>query len=245
MGRTMTFEPIRKQRVPDQVAEAIREAILRGDYAAGDPLPSERDLATRFGVNRSSVREALHRLEAWRLIEIRQGGATLVQDVLASAGLQLLPYLVAPGGAPDVRFVRELQEIRVLLMGWTARQAVRGADKAALGRLTALLAALAEPWSSEAALRQADMAFYQELVGMTGNRVLGLLANAIGQVYLEHPSLFLQIHRPGRFDVRHHREVLEALTRGDGEAAAVAMAAYARTAEALLPGGDGPEGGDA
>ncbi len=230
----MAFARIQKQRVADQVAEAIQEAILTGEYAPGDPLPSERDLAARFGVNRSSVREALHRLEAWRLIEIRQGGATLVQDVLATAGLQLLPQLIAPGGAPDPVFVQNLAEIREVLMAWTAGRAVQGATPEALEALRETLAALEAPDATAEQLRTHDLEFFRQLVLMTGNRVLLLFANVIRQVYLEHPELFLPIHQPGQFHTTHHREVLDALSRGDGPVAAAAMEAFARSARDLL-----------
>jgi DNA-binding FadR family transcriptional regulator len=232
--KQMNFAPIQKTRIAEQVADAIREAILTGGYQPGDALPSERELAARFQVNRSSVREALHRLEAWQLVEVRQGGATLVRDALAAAGLHLLPHLIAPGGAPDDGFIRDVVEIRELMMGWTAGRATAGATPEAIAELEAAVVDLEDPGASAARLRARDLDFFGQLVRMTGNRALLLFANAIRQVYQEHPELFLPIHEPGRFDTRHHRAVIEALSRGDGPAAAESLAAFARLAWALL-----------
>ena len=101
----MEFKPIKQQKIAEQIAAVLRDAIIKGTYRTGEPLPSERELATQFAVNRSSVREAIHRLEGWGLVNIRQGGGTMVRDVLASAGLQVLPYLLAPSGALDAKWL--------------------------------------------------------------------------------------------------------------------------------------------
>ncbi len=230
----MSFEPIKKQRVAEQVANAIREAILSGRYNPGDPLPSERELASTFGVNRSGVREALHRLEAWDLIEIRQGGATLVRDFLVTASTQLLPFLVAPGGTPDLRILRDLQAMRVMLMGWMAREAARAPDAEELAALREIVTDLERTDVDAEWLRGRDFDFFDQLVAMIGNRVLALVMNAIRQVYLQHPELFVEIHEPGRFDPIHHQRLLAALEARDVVSAGRAMEEYAAVAEALL-----------
>ncbi len=56
-----------------QIAEAIRELILDGKLTVDQRLPGEQDLATRFGVSRPTVREALKRLAAQNLIRTRRG----------------------------------------------------------------------------------------------------------------------------------------------------------------------------
>ncbi|HEY3354033.1 MAG TPA: GntR family transcriptional regulator [Polyangia bacterium] len=223
----MAFSPVKKQKVSEQVAASIRDAIVSGQVRPSDALPSERELAERFQVNRSSIREALHRLEAWGLIEIRQGNATVVRDFLVTAGPELLPFFLAPAGAPDPKILRDLLGIRSMILAWTARQAARAAPRRDLTRLTALTAALEAPGLSAEELQVLDFDFFQELVNLTDNRVLGLLANTIRQVYLARPALFTPLYDPERFDARLHRRALTAITAGDAAAAAAAMEEYA------------------
>src|SRR3979411_2385699 len=64
----MGFEEVDRKPLYLQVAEQIREAILRGDLAPGARLPTERELGDTFGVSRASVREALRSLQAHGLI---------------------------------------------------------------------------------------------------------------------------------------------------------------------------------
>lgn len=123
-------------------------------------------------------------------------------------------------------------------MAWTAGRALSGVTDQTLADLAAILADLEDPDASADDLRTRDLDFFLTLVSMTGNRVLLLIANAIRHVYQERPTLFLPIHQPGGFDTRHHRRVIDALSRGDGAAASAAMEAFARSARRLL-GEDG------
>lgn len=227
----MDFGRIEKTTVPQQVAASIREAILSGDLQPGDTLPSERSLADRFGVNRSSVREALHRLEARGFVRIRQGGATVVEDVLVTAGLHLLPFLIAPGGTPDIGILEDLLSLRVVLLRWTAEQAaVRGGD---VERLRELVQSMdADPDAEQ--LQLADFDFFQEMVDMSGNRVLKLVMNAIRRVYTEHRELFMALY--AGFDTSDHHAAVDAIERGDVPAAGAAMEAYANRVVGILRG---------
>lgn len=69
------FNTIRREGLSVQIANAIRDAILEGRLAGEERLPSEAELAGRFGVSRSTVREALKRLAAQNLIRSERGSA--------------------------------------------------------------------------------------------------------------------------------------------------------------------------
>ena len=59
----MPFQPIEPRRLYRQIADQLRQLIQSGEFAVGSKLPAERDLATKMGVSRPSVREALIALE--------------------------------------------------------------------------------------------------------------------------------------------------------------------------------------
>jgi DNA-binding FadR family transcriptional regulator len=235
----MSFAPIKKRRLGERVAEAIRDAILGGEFLPGDPLPSERVLATRFEVNRSSIREALTRLEALGLVEIRHGGSTTVRDFLTTAGLQLLPFLIAPGGVPNLPLLGDLLELRKALMGWTARRATEKLGGEVPRELRSLVSKMEESLGSPRKLKVLDFDFFQALVRLTGNRVLILVMNAIRQVYLHEPKLFDALYTSDTFDIAYHKEVLEAMSAGDSERAGTMLERYASLAGRLT---DAPEG---
>jgi len=63
-----------------QVAEELRDEILRGTLAPGGALPSEPELAARFGLSRTSVRNAIKQLRDWGLVRAEQGRGTYVRQ---------------------------------------------------------------------------------------------------------------------------------------------------------------------
>ena len=76
-----TLAPVHLRNAGEHVADRLVTAIALGEYITGQRLPSERELAALLAVNRSSVREALHRLPRPGYVEIRRGrhGGAFVQ----------------------------------------------------------------------------------------------------------------------------------------------------------------------
>jgi DNA-binding FadR family transcriptional regulator len=222
--------------VADSIAESLRDAIVGGRILRGAKLPSERELANQYEANRSSVREALMRLEAWGLIETRHGGGTRVRDFLLSAGLQLLPHLVEPAGKVDHALLDDIHEVRSMFLGWCAERAALKADAADVDRLDALAQKLADPKAKPVQLQKLDYDFFEELVRITGNRVLLLISNVVREVYTRQLQRFAPMYAKEVFDPGHHRRAVEAIRRRDPIGATAAMRAHAASA---VPSGKG------
>jgi DNA-binding FadR family transcriptional regulator len=220
--------------VSEEIASSLRKAIVQGRFRPGDPLPSERELADKYEVNRSSIREAMTRLDAWGLVSIRQGGVTRVTDFLLSAGLDLLPHLVEIGVKIDSGVLRDLHEIRAMLLGWCAEQAAVKADASSIARLEELSRRLADPRSKPAVLQDLDYAFFQELVQITGNRLLALFSNMVREVYLRGREKFISLYDRPTFDPRHHQLAVEAIRLRNPAKAGEEMRAHALSAMKTL-----------
>lgn len=63
-----------------QIAAAMEQAIRRGDYRPGEQLPTEKQMADRFGVNRHTVRQAMNRLAETGVVSIEQGRGMFVAE---------------------------------------------------------------------------------------------------------------------------------------------------------------------
>ena len=113
----MALQPVSRRSVPEEVFEQILGEVLSGQMQPGESLPSERRLAEVLGVSRPAVREALKRVAAAGLVEVRQGDATTVRDFRRHAGLDLLPRLLLRGGAAgaglDLAVARSILEARL------------------------------------------------------------------------------------------------------------------------------------
>src|ERR1700742_1491223 len=109
----MALQPVNRRSVPEDVFDQIVAEVLSGEMQPGETLPSERRLSEVLGVSRPAVREALKRLTAAGLVEVRQGDATTVRDFRRHAGLDLLPRLLMRAGELDLSVVRSILETRL------------------------------------------------------------------------------------------------------------------------------------
>lgn len=221
-----------RRNIAERIAHTLRASIVKGRLQPGEALPSERVLAQRYDVNRSSIREAMKRLEAWGLVTIRQGGATRVAQVLLDAGLSLLPPLL--DARDELVVLREFHELRGLLLGWSAEQAALKADPASVARLEALARALSEPRQKATTLQTLDYDFFEQLVLISGNQLLLLFTKVVRSVYFRAPERFLPLYRTTVFNPEHHRQAVIAIRERNHCAAGDAMRAHASTALALF-----------
>src|SRR5256885_15383724 len=137
---TVQLETVRKERRYEQVAEQIQRLIAEGALKPGDRLPPERELATRFGVARSSIRDAVRTLEVMGILEPRQGAGTVVRDLSADS-------LVVPLATVLVRkreLVSELLDVRRMLEPGLAARAAKNATVEEVLELEAILRRQAE-----------------------------------------------------------------------------------------------------
>lgn len=119
----------RSATLVSKVATDLRQAISLGEYAPGDRLPIEAELAKRYGVSRTTVRSALRQLEANSLVRTQHGVGTFVADSPAvRAGLERLDSITdsirASGRAAGMvyrsRTVRSLLPDEAAKMGLSA-----------------------------------------------------------------------------------------------------------------------------
>src|SRR3954464_8256622 len=104
-------EPLLRTTVVDELEGRLAQEIFDGQLAPGALLPPERVLAETHGVNRTSVRQALSRLERSGLIETRQGSGSRVRRLEEDGGAELLPLVTA---TPRRDWIGDLFEARRL-----------------------------------------------------------------------------------------------------------------------------------
>lgn len=97
------FAPISRETVSSQIRAQLLERIRTGELAPGSVVASERELSDRFGVARTSVREAMQGLISMGVIERRGNRAFIVEH---------LPEVVVEPSSDTDRFVAELFETR-------------------------------------------------------------------------------------------------------------------------------------
>src|SRR5713226_6497792 len=120
------LEPVRKTRIYEEVAAQIQRLITEGRLRPGDHLPPERELAERFGVSRTSVRDAIRVLELMGLLEPRQGEGTVVRDLSPDALVTPVASLLARHRT----LLAELMDVRKMIEpGLAARAALHASEE--------------------------------------------------------------------------------------------------------------------
>lgn len=157
----------------------LRDGILGGRPAAGEPLPSERVLADELGCNRHAVREAVKRLQQAGLVAVSHGGATRVLDWRATGGLDLLAQLPlsAPGAAPDPALLRSILELRLCVGVDAARRCAERAPDAIVAALHAAVEEQADAGPAIAPLLYARL--WNHVIDGAGNIAYRLAYNSL------------------------------------------------------------------
>jgi DNA-binding FadR family transcriptional regulator len=220
------FEALRHAPAYLRVSEAIRDRILRRELLEGQALPTETELARQFEVNRSTVREALRKLESSGLLGRRRGGKRLVVT---------RPTRESVGGGLSQAFA--LHRARVVDV-WEALQAVQpGIAAAAAERRSAAallhLESTAKRFASRKGEREmavGDVAAFFDALGEAGaNPVFTLLNEPL--LRLLQPSLAVIIDRVPQARARiesAQKQIVAAVKAGDAKAAAEWMTRHVR-----------------
>ncbi len=102
------FQEVQVEKVSDKITDQLELLIKEGKLAPGDKLPSERELIGILGVGRSSLREALNKLETLGYVEIKKRKGIFVKSI--NSTLQLDPLKTMVG--KDLDLLLQLYEVR-------------------------------------------------------------------------------------------------------------------------------------
>ena len=207
------FAPIERRKVYEQVSERLISQ-LGSTLHPGDTLPSERELAERYGVGRSSVREALRMLESRGLIASR-GSGTFVVAPWRNPFEEPLSLVVA---GEDVDRT-QLFEVRRMLEAEAASLAARRRSQDDLELMHEATDEMGRAVDSVDAYVAADIRYHLVLAEATGNRLLLHLMQAIRERLTD---MFGTVYRfPGgpERSIAQHRQITQAIAAADADRA--------------------------
>ena len=164
--------------ITESIAAQLRDDILVGTYKAGERLPAERDLASRLGVNRGSVREALKKLEQRGLVAIRRGGGATVRH-LHEASIEVVRHLLIANGVVNRLLLDQVLDAHEMLVAGAAHLAVERGTPEDHRRAREMLRRLTLPGLSGAERAALFDALVDLITQASGNLVLQLVRNVI------------------------------------------------------------------
>jgi GntR family transcriptional repressor for pyruvate dehydrogenase complex len=223
------FAPVRSQTAFEETVERLGTAIKLGLLPPGTRLPAERELCTKLGIARSTLRQALVALaQSGHVRAVRgRGGGTFVADPQPPAG---------PPPPEQLAAWREVCDERITVEVGIAVLAAERAQPEVLAALDDLVLALDGMLDDFPAYRQADVRLHVGLAEATSSpRLVTAMTETQGAMtglisLIAHPPEVLQSAN------EQHRRILAAIHRRDEAGAAREMAGHLRATEQVLAG---------
>ena len=221
--------PLDGTKLYQQVAATVADAIQRGDFAPGQRIPSERELADDYKVSRPTIREAMIALEVIGLVRSRHGAGIFVVDN---------PPLDAPMIGLDIGAF-ELTEARRLFEAEAAALAAVSITDEELATLEALIGDMERENEANVSGEHADREFHMTIARATRNSAVVEVIQSLWDARYKSPLCQHMLERARAVGVMpridEHQGILAALKRRDPKAARSAMRDHlARVIDGLL-----------
>jgi GntR family transcriptional regulator, transcriptional repressor for pyruvate dehydrogenase complex len=223
-ARTVGTDSAKPVPATEQAAAAIMDMITSGELGPGDRLPTERELALRLDISRSTIREAIRGLNMLRVLDVRHGDGIFITRLDARSLLQVTGFAMQ---LLRDREVLDMFEVRAILEGAAAALAsarITPEQRAELGDKLEVL----DLATSSDELLEADIAFHASVAAAAGNPMLASLLDTFSARTYRARYLKASVGFDGIIvEVRAaHRRIYEAVVSRDPEVARAAASAH-------------------
>jgi len=223
--------PITLQTAGERIAERFVTAIALGEFVPGQRLPPERELAAMLEVSRTTVREALQRLQAAGYVTARRGrgGGTFVRTGQGPGSDEMIRRTLVPAWAQ----LTELLDFRQLVEQLIARTAAVRRKESDIHAIRDAVARYSQAADRDAS-RLADQALHQAIAHAAHNERLAELSARIRREVSFGFDAEPYTPEVRRRALHQHPELAEAVIAGDPERAAGLAARHFSLTEEML-----------
>jgi len=214
-----------------KISRELGVSIVTGKIEPGEVLPGEIEIAQKFGVSRSVVREALRMLSARGLIESRPKIGTRVKarDAWNLLDPILLEWMFE--AAPPTKFVKNLFELRLIVEPAAAALAAKKKTSRQLATMGHALEEMARHTLNTPEGQLADQEFHAAILEATDNELMINLSGSIGAAVRWTTYFKFRKNKTPRDPIEEHRALFEAIAEGDAEKAREVTIALIEQAE--------------
>jgi GntR family transcriptional repressor for pyruvate dehydrogenase complex len=217
------YRAVKTSRLYEHIVQQVEDSILKGQLKPGDQLPAERDLAQRFGVSRTAVREAVKTLREKGLVEAYSGRGTFVTNGTSQATRQSLDLMIRVNQQEGSA---NLAELRLVLEPDIAALAAGRIEEQLLTTMREAVSEMDRNLRDPDGYVEADLDFHLALAEAVGNPlILSLLDSIVGLLREQRSRIFNVEGGPQRGQY-HHKRILAAIEHRDSDAAREAMRAH-------------------
>lgn len=196
------------------VTEQLWQMIADGQIANGEYLPSQKELATRFGVGLSTIREAIQKLSAMGLVKSHPGKGTWVSTASFS---NLMDAISVKSRLGELK-ARPLYEARLVIEVALTQYAAQRANRAQIGRIWAALNAM-ETATTDRDFVEADLDFHLAVAAAGNNELLEQFYHLTRKLLSEIVAEMVVLPEVKERSIFHQRKIVLAIEAGEVEEA--------------------------
>jgi len=221
LSMTIKYKIQVTESLAKQIAENICSAIVEGRLEVDERLPTEEELARRFGVSRPTIREALKRLAAQNLVRSRRGpgGGTFVNKPSLkeqwSSVANAMTLMVSVGEIDLAEITEARHELELIC----CRLAAERRDDTHLAEMKKELETQKDSGLTDTDFCASDVRFHRALVNATQNPVLQFVMIAVLESLQPVANLLVFRFRERELIISQHERLYEAVKDGDADAA--------------------------
>jgi len=231
------FKSLKRNRLSEDIVNYIKNLIVEGKLKPLDRLPSERELAERFGVGRPTVREAIRSLELMGLVEVHSGqkGTVIKNPELATymeSVVEQMSWLVQI----ELTTLKQLLEVRDSLERGIAIEASKRATKEQLNRMKKILTEMKRCTGDVDAYIKKGIEFHSTLAEATHNPIYHIIWTRFSDLIFNYYHKLLKGYSQKTFKklCLANDEIYEAILTEDPEKINAAMDNHIETERDIL-----------
>lgn len=211
--------PVTRTTLTADICRKMVSHLIRGDWAAGERIPAERELCQQLGVGRASLREALKALEIMGMIETRLGDGTYVCDRSEFLSRPLL-WAIASSSTTDPQELIEARKLMEVELAGLAAERATGED---LKHIGAFLDEMESSTKDAAKFLAADVNFHLAVGQAAHNTILMNALHLIRNLLQQWISSSLKVQGVAPRALEQHRKIFVAIAKRNSTAAREAM----------------------
>lgn len=201
----MNYDTVKRKTLPEQTADALAAMLYMENYSYGAKLPNEIELAKRFEVSRSTVRQAIRILCDRELLSVRRGSGTFFMPVKCMDN--------DPLGISQIcnreQLAKDLLSLRLMIEPEAALLASQNASRKDIALLYQICDEMEKRIEMREDYLEKDMAFHQAVANASGNVVIPNLIPYIHQMQLLRNSFSSKKQKEKT--LHEHRRIAEAI----------------------------------
>jgi GntR family transcriptional repressor for pyruvate dehydrogenase complex len=215
----MELKRIKIKKVADEVIKQIEELVVGGYLKPGSKLPSERELAEKFGVSRGGIREALSALDVIGFVEVKSGEGTFIRETSKDSNMKALSLLLLL----EKDSMEDVFEIRKILEVAAVKYAAERATEDNLSMMDKYLNYMKTDLEDGKFSFDPDFQFHYSIAESSGNpllcRLMNTISGSVKQFLRESWPIRYTSIEEGNKILNEHIKIFKAIMNKDVESA--------------------------